>query len=107
MFLSLFLGFPKFSTSNVTSFQLLVAGAILLGVASLMQALARERRISIKRSVVSDELAIHLARIADALEHIGAKNNNSVHLASGTPENSEAQPASEQPQHVMFSMFGR
>jgi hypothetical protein len=102
------LAIPKSLLSNLTAFQLLVAGGLFLGVAALLMAFTRERRVSVKRSVVSDELAIHLGRIADALDRIANQSQQRAHLAnSRNPENSEAQRASENEHHVAYSMFGR
>ncbi len=103
----LMVGFPKLSFSQLSSFQLLIAGGLLLGVAAFMLALSRERRVSIRRSVVSDELAIHLARIGDALDRIAANQNSRPHIPARVPQNSVASADIEQPPRVSYSMFGR
>jgi hypothetical protein len=55
---------------TVTSFQLVCLGAFLLGVAALLLAFALERRTAIRRSDVTDNFTIELARIAQALDRI-------------------------------------
>src|SRR5258707_4367058 len=103
----LMVGFPKLSFSQLSSFQLLIAGGLLLGVAAFMLALSRERRVSIRPSVVSDELAIHLARIADALEWFAANPNSRPQMTDRAQPNSGAPTDIEQPHRVSYSMFGR
>jgi len=103
----LMVGFPKSILSQLSSFQLLIAGGLLLGVAAFMLALSRERRVSIRPSVVSDELAIHLARIADALEWFAANPNSRPQVTDRVQQNSSASADSEQPHRVSYSMFGR
>ncbi len=108
MLLNAALAFPGMTLSNITGFQLLVAGGLLLGVAAFLLALSRERRVSVKRSVVTDELAVHTGRIADALERIANQTNESAHLAASRKrEQPEPERASEEAHHIAYSMFGR
>ena len=108
MHLILSLAFPRSLLSNMTAFQFLIAGALLLGVAAILMALGREHRISLKRSVVSDELAIHLGRIADALDRIANQPGERPHFTnSQKPENSETTRPPENTRHIAYSMFGR
>ena len=58
-----------FELSNVTAFQLLIAGGLLLAIAVFLLAWTRERRVSVKSSAVTDEIAVYLGRIAHALEN--------------------------------------
>ena len=102
----LMVGFPK-SVSEISSFQLLIAGGLLLGVAAFMLALSRERRVSIRRSAASDELTIQLARIADALEWFASNPNSRPHVADRLQPNSVTPADIEQPHSVSYSMFGR
>jgi len=102
------LAFPGMALSNVTAFQLLIAGGLLLGVAAFLLALSRERRVSMKRSVVTDELTVHTGRIAEALERIANQVNERAHLAgSHKREQPEPERASEEAHHIAYSMFGR
>ena len=99
---------------TITSLQFLGAGALLLGVAALLLAFTRERRTSLKRSTVTDELAIHLGRIADALDRIANQPSEramwraSRQRAEASPSR-PAGPAVESPEThgVSYSMFGR
>jgi hypothetical protein len=103
------LAFPGgMALSNVTAFQLLIAGGLLLGVAAFLLALSRERRVSMKRSVVTDELTVHTGRIAEALERIANQANERAHLAASRKrEQPEPERASEEAHHIAYSMFGR
>jgi hypothetical protein len=108
MLLNAALAFPGLTLSNVTGFQLLVAGGLLLGVAAFLLALSRERRVSVKRSVVTDELTVHTGRIAEALERIANQANERAHLAASRKhEQPEPERASEEAHHIVYSMFGR
>ena len=51
-----------------TSVQILVAGGALLFVAGLLLGLRRKNRVTLQRSLFTDELMIYLSRIADAAE---------------------------------------
>jgi hypothetical protein len=93
---------------SVTMFQLLLAGGLLLGVAALLLAMARRKRVAIHRSVVTDEIAIHLSRIADAVDRLAnetaarrqSEATRQVNLPPPPKLGEEAHPAS-------FSIFGR
>jgi len=108
MHLILSLAFPRSLLSNMSAFQFLIAGALLLGVAAILMALAREHRISLKRSVVSDELAIHLGKIADALDRIASQSRDRTLIAPPQkPEIPETMRPTETPRRIAYSMFGR
>jgi hypothetical protein len=95
--------------SNVTAFQLLIAGALLLALAAFLLALSRERRVSVKPSNVTEELAIHLGRIANALENLADPLRDRSHFTASR-EREPAPPektAEEAPHHVSYSIFGR
>ena len=96
------------SLSNVTAFQLLVAGGLLLAVAAFLLALSRERRVSMRSSAVTDELAIHMSRIANALENLANPTRDRSHFTDSS-EQTVARPekASEEAHRVAYSMFGR
>ena len=102
------LAVPGISLSNVTAFQLLVAGGLLLAVAALMLAISRERRVSMKPSTVTDELAIHMSRIANALENLANPTRDRSHFTdSREQEVAPPEKASEEAHRVAYSMFGR
>ena len=104
-----------------TSLQFLGVGALLLGVAALLLAFSRERRTTLKRSIVTDELAIHMSRIADALDRIGnQQSERASDRASNRTRWQESRPKAEvlpsidapaepSPEWhgVSYSMFGR
>ena len=91
-----------------SGFQLLVAGALLLGVATLLLALSRERRVSVKRSAMTDELAVQMGRIAEALERIANHTRERTRLtASGRQIRTETERADEEAHRIAYSMFGR
>jgi hypothetical protein len=95
---------PAIALPNLSGFQFLVAGALLLGVAALLLALSRERRVSVKRSAMTDELAVQMGRIADALERIA---NYRARLAPRRQIRTETERADEEAHRVAYSMFGR
>jgi hypothetical protein len=99
---------PQIPFSNFSAFQLLVAGALLLGIAALLLALSRERRVSVKRSAATDELAVHMVRIAEALERIANHATERAHLtASRRQVKTETERADEEAHRIAYSMFGR
>ena len=93
---------------SLSGFQLLVAGALLLGVAALILALSRERRVSVKRSAMTDELAVQMGRIAEALERIARHTSERSRLASSRRQvRTETERADEEAHRIAYSMFGR
>ena len=92
MLVSTALAIPQIPLSNFSAFQLLVAGALLLGTATLLLALSRERRVSVKRSAATDELAVHMVRIAEALERIANQTPN-AHTSPLLVTKSEPKPS--------------
>jgi hypothetical protein len=101
------LAVPGITLSNVTAFQLLIAGALLLALAAFLLALSRERRVSVKPSNVTEELAVHMGRIANALENLADPLRDRSHFtASREPAPQEKTPE-EAPHHVSYSIFGR
>ena len=102
------LALPGMSLSNVTAFQLLIAGGLLLAVAALLLALSRVRRVSVKPSPVTEELAIHMGRIANALENLANPLRDRSHFTDSR-ERVPVQPekTTEETRHVSYSIFGR
>ncbi|HEY1422845.1 MAG TPA: hypothetical protein VGF20_05290 [Candidatus Acidoferrum sp.] len=98
---------------TITGLQFLGVGALLLGVAALLLAFTRERRTTLKRSIVTDELAIHMGRIADALDRIANQPADRAFRASQRrAEVASAKidaPTEVIPEKhgVSYSMFGR
>src|SRR5258707_14972764 len=64
-------GITFFGFTN-TTMQLWLAGSVLLCF-GLLVALARGKRIALRRSVVTDEVAIKLGRIAAAVEQMAGE----------------------------------
>jgi hypothetical protein len=96
------------------SLQLLGVGALLLGVAALLLAFSRERRMRLSRSAVTDELAIHMGRIADSLERITMQLSDRASWQAVAQQKVDIsaprldEPVSNPPErHVALSMFGR
>ena len=102
------LAVPGMSLSNVTAFQLLIAGGLLLAVAALLLALSRVRRVSVRPSPVTEELAIHMGRIASALENLANPLRDRSHFTD-SPERAPVAPekTTEDARHVSYSIFGR
>jgi hypothetical protein len=86
--------------SNITAFQLLIAGAL---------ALSRERRVSVKPSAVTEELAIHMGRIANALENLADPLRDRSHFTDSNVRAPVVPPekTTEVPHRVSYSIFGR
>jgi len=97
-----FLGF------TITTTQLWLAGSAVLCVA-LFVALARVKRIAMQRSVVTDEIAIQLGRIAAAVEQLaGEAAARRVMEENKQRANVTLPPAVGEEKHpIAYSMFGR
>jgi hypothetical protein len=108
MLLNAALPVPGMSLSNVTAFQLLVAGGLLLAVATLLLALSRVRSVSVKPSPVTEELAIHMGRIANALENLANPLRDRSHFTDSRERTPVApEKTAEDTRHVSYSIFGR
>jgi hypothetical protein len=113
MLLNTALAAPAISLSNITAFQLLVAGALLLALAALLLALSRERRVSVKHSTVTEELSVQMARIANALENLADPLRDRSHFtasrepASAPTERAPTEKTPEPAHHIAYSIFGR
>jgi hypothetical protein len=93
---------------KLSGFQLLVAGGLLLCAAALLLAISREHRISIKRSTITDELAVHAGRIAEALERLAMQRNERMRPTDVRwPERTEPERADDEAHRVAYSIFGR
>jgi membrane protein implicated in regulation of membrane protease activity len=102
------LAVPGMLLSNVTAFQLLVAGSLLLAVAALLLALSRVRRVSVKPSPVTEELAILMGRIANALENLANPLRDRSHFTDSRGQAPVAPgKTTEEARHVAYSIFGR
>lgn len=97
-----------FAGYTFTTFQLLIAGLLVLSAAAILFLLRRGKRISVQRSIVTDELMIHLERIADSLDRLSGE----IKAAGLFREMRSREPlpplqTGDQPHPVSYSMFGR
>jgi membrane protein implicated in regulation of membrane protease activity len=101
----------------VTSFQLLIAGALLLCVAAILMGYRRDLKATLRQSGVTDRLAEDLGRIANALERIAnqpadaairdAARKSAATIGTPVEKAPDAEPASEEAHRVAYSIFGR
>ena len=92
----------------VSSAILLAVGAGLLIAAGLLLFLARRHRFALQRSVVTEELMVHLSRIADALERQAARPVDEVVAEALRRSDRSLQPQPTTESHTIpYSMFGR
>jgi hypothetical protein len=92
---------------TITTMQLLLAGSLLL-FAALAMALAKGKRIAMQRSVVTDEIAIHLGRIAAAVEQLASEAAGRRIMEEKQRMSSTLPPATGEEKHpISYSMFGR
>jgi hypothetical protein len=97
-----------FAGFSFTTFQLLLAGALLLMAAALLLFTARGKRVALQRSVVTDELMVHLARIGDSLDQITSELRAASALKeTQTPESLAPLKTGGPAQSIAYSMFGR
>jgi hypothetical protein len=103
----------------VTSFPLLITGALLLCAAAILMGYRRDLKATLRQSAVTDRLAEDLSRIANALERIAnqpadaaireAGRRSAAKMAAPVEERETpaAEPASEEAHRVAYSIFGR
>ena len=92
---------------TITTMQLWLAGSALLCF-GLLVALARGKRIALRRSVVTDEIAIQLGRIASAVEQLAGEAAALRILEERRSSNVTLPPAVGEERHpISYSMFGR
>lgn len=101
----------------VTSFQLLITGALLLCTAAILMGYRRDLKATLRQSAVTDHLAEDLGRIASALERIAnqpadftireAARRSAEKMGAPVEKPPEAEPASEEAHRVAYSIFGR
>jgi hypothetical protein len=77
-------------------------------MAAVILALAREKRVALQRSVVTDEVAIDLGRIAAAVEQIASEATARRLLEEKQRASVSPPPAEGEEKHpISYSMFGR
>lgn len=97
----------------LSSFQMLVAGGALLLIAGFMLGWRRRNRVTLQRSLLTDELMIYLGRIADAVER-QADRPSAQQIADMIEQriaeyqrSVEAAAAAPKARAMPLSMFGR
>ncbi len=92
---------------TITATQLFLIGTGLLCV-GLLLAVARGKRIALQRSIVTDELAVHLARIASAVEQIASEAAARRMMEEKLQMNATLPPVPGEEKHpISYSIFGR
>jgi hypothetical protein len=102
-------GFPSwFSDVRLSSFQLLMLGGTLLFVAGLLLGLRRSARVTLQRSLLTDEIIAYLGRIADALERNTPPSKEEIVAKVERRMAERAEPKLSVKAHTIpYSMFGR
>jgi hypothetical protein len=92
-----------------TSVELLVAGGVLLIFAALLLSAQRKTRMRLESSVVTEELMVYLARIANALEGTRAPSGEEIseNVVRRLQGMAESKGNSGKTREVPFSVFGR
>jgi len=91
-----------------TTVQLMLGGVLLLG-AAIVLALGRAKRLALQRSVVTDEIAIQLGRIAAAVEQLVSEAAARRMMEERHRAASATLPPvpGEEKHPISYSMFGR
>jgi hypothetical protein len=92
-----------------SSLQLLLGGALLLLAAVILFMLRSGKRVSVQRSMITDELMIHLERIGDSLERLNNEVRGVAAYLRETRSRETLPPlqTGDQPHPISYSMFGR
>lgn len=97
-----------FAGHSISSFQLLLAGALLLCAAAFLLAVSRRNRVTLQRSAATDEITVYLGRIADAAERIANRPVSSgIAAAAETARASAPVKLTERSHTIPYSIFGR
>ena len=93
---------------SFTAVQLVLGGVLLLGAAVIL-ALGRAKRLALQRSVVTDEIAIQLGRIATAVEQLASEAAARRMMEERyRAANATLPPVPGEEKHpISYSMFGR
>lgn len=92
----------------ISSGTLLTIGVGLLILAAFLLFFTRRHRVALQRSMVTDELMLHLSRIADALERQAARPVDQVIAEALKQADRPAQAKPDlEPHKIPYSMFGR
>jgi hypothetical protein len=98
-----------FAGHTITTVQLLLVGGLLLGLAAALLAMARSKRVSLQRTLVTDQIAVDLGRIASALEQIAGETTARRLMEERQKANVTLPPAvgEEKRPANSYSIFGR
>ncbi len=95
-------------TMRLSTFLILIGGVLLFGMAAFLMGLVRRRRMVVQRSATTEELNVHLARIAEALERIASRPaDHLIAEASRAAEPTADAKVSAPERTTPFSMFTR
>lgn len=99
---------PWMLDEPLSSYQLLVIAGVLLVIAAVLMGVRRKTRIMLESSVVTEELMIYLARIANALEKGEGPNAEQItgNVLRKLEEIANARPNGKV-REIPNSMFGR
>lgn len=90
----------------ISSGEVLIASAVMFFLAAVLFIFSRKRRVKLERSWTTDELMLHLSRIADSLDRLAARPP--VVVQSGQLEDGSATAAvGTESRSIPYSMFGR
>ena len=94
-------------TMRLSTFAILFGCVLLFGIATFLMGLLRARRVVLQRSVTTDELNAHLARVAEALERVANRPADRLIAEASRPEPvAEAKASAPEPK-IFQSMFAR
>ena len=93
----------------VSTIELLIGGAVLLFLAGVLLIFSRRQRVALDRSWTTDELMLHLSRIADSLDRLASRPPDHVIVQAPTQADATAtEPkTAEGPRTIPYSIFGR
>jgi hypothetical protein len=102
----------SFLALALSSKGLLMESAALLLISAFLLFFSRRQKIAFQRSLVTDEMMLHLSRIAEALERQAARPIQPVHqVIADVPRQADVpvqqQKPSTETRAVAYSMFGR
>lgn len=93
---------------TITPGELLIGSIVLLTISILLLIFNRRQKIALRRSVVTDELMVHLVRIGDLLERLETRPIQVVMPETTRhPDDASPQRLPDQTHTIPYSMFGR
>jgi hypothetical protein len=102
---------------TVTPMQILGIAALLLATAAFLLAIARQQRLALKKSAVTEDFQFQLERIAQALERLAdqgasrrmqeAAQRSARNAAENPMRASVAEEEQRRPGRIAYSVLGR